>query len=200
MYQSIKEAVLRNHVDVMKYLLREKDIEAYLQHLNSRDENVLHLTSGLCNPAMFRLLIPHFQRGIRQTDDQGDTTLVRIVMSSSDLWDRYASARILLSQGNINKNNHFWNEQRDPLRITMRLEVLDMCYLLMFIGRMSPFSALTSDHDGQMILKNTILENQENMLVILQLLFTYANVASKSTDDNFIDRMPSEEHLDRSTS
>ena len=75
-----------------------------------------------------------------------------------------------------------------------------MCYLLMFIDRMSPFSALTSGHDEQMILKDTILENQENMLVILQLLFTYANVASKSTDDNFIDRMPSEEHLDRSTS
>ena len=33
-----------------------------------------------------------------------------------------------------------------------------------------------------------------------QLLLTYANVASKSADDTSVGRMPSEEHLDRSTS
>ena len=200
MHQSVGEAVLGNHVDVVEYLLGEKGIEAHLQHLNSRGENVLHLASGLCNPAMFRLLVPHFQGGMRQTDDQGDTALVRIVMSSSDPRDRYASARILLSQGSANRNSHFWNEQRDPLRIAVRLGDLDMCYLLMSTGRMSPLSALTPGHDGQMILKDTTPENQENMLAILQLLLTYANVASKSADDSSVGRMPSEEHLDRSTS
>lgn len=39
-------------------------IEAYLQHWNSRGENVLDLASKLCNPEMFRLLISRFQEGI----------------------------------------------------------------------------------------------------------------------------------------
>ena len=200
MHQSVGEAVLGNHLDVVEYLLVEKGIEAHLQHLNSRGENVLHLASGLCNPAMFRLLVPHFQGGMRQTDDQGDTALARIIMSSSDPRDRYASARILLLRGSANGNNHFWNEQQDPLRIAVRLGDLGMCHLLVSIGKMSPLSALTRGDDGQMILKDTTPENQENMLAILQLLLTYANVASKSADDSSVGRMPSEEHLDRSTS
>ncbi len=181
-HQSIGEAVLGNHVDVVEFLLGEKGIEAHLQHRNSCGENVLHLASGLCNPAMFRLLVPHFQGGMRQTDDQGDTALVRIIMSSSDPRDRYASARILLLQGSTNRNSRFWNEQQDPLRIAVQLGDLDMCSLLICIGRMSPLSALTRGHDGQMILKDTIPENQENKLAILQLLRTYANVASKPAE------------------
>lgn len=198
-HQSVGEAVLGNHVDVVECLLGQKGIEAHLQHLNSRGENVLHLASRLCNPAMFHLLVPRFQGGIRQTDYRGDTALVRIIMSSSDPRDRYASARILLLLGSANRNSHFWNEQQDPLRIAVRLGDLDMCDLLMSIGKFSPLSALTRGHDGQMILKDTTPENQEKLLAILQLLLTYANVASKSADDSSVGKMPSEKPLDRST-
>lgn len=52
-HQSIGEAVLGNHVDVVEYLLRQQGIEAHLQHRNFRGENVLHLAARLCNPAMF---------------------------------------------------------------------------------------------------------------------------------------------------
>ncbi len=198
-HQSVGEAVLGNHVDVVECLLGQKGIEAHLQHLNSRGENVLHLASRLCNPAMFHLLVPRFQGGIRQTDYRGDTALVRIIMSSSDPRDRYASARILLLLGSANRNSHFWNEQQDPLRIAVRLGDLDMCDLLMSIGKFSPLSALTRGHDGQMILKDTTPENQEKLLAILQLLLTYANVALKSADDSSVGKIPSEKPLDRST-
>lgn len=40
-HQSIGEAVLGNHVDVVEYLLKENGIEAHLQFRNSRGENVL---------------------------------------------------------------------------------------------------------------------------------------------------------------
>ncbi|MCJ1435357.1 hypothetical protein MMC27_004729 [Xylographa pallens] len=182
-HQSIGEAVLGNHVDVVEYLLGEKGTEAHLQHLNSRGENVLHLASRLCNPAMFRLLVPHFQGGMRQTDAQGDTVLVRIITSSSDARDRCASARILLLQGNANSDSRFWTEQQDPLRIAVRLGDLDMCHLLISIGKMCPLTAMTRDHDRQMVLKDTTSENQKNGPAILQLLRTLANVASKSADD-----------------
>ena len=199
-HQSIGEAVLGNHVDVVEYLLGQKGIEAHLQHINSRGENVLHLASGLCNPAMFCLLVPRFQGDMRQTDHHGHTALVRIIMSSSDPRDRYASARILLLQGSANRNSRFWNEQQDPLRIAVWLGDLKMCSLLICIGKMDPLSALTRGHDGQMVLKDTPPNNQENMLAILQLLRTYANVASKSADGDFVGKIPSEEYLDRSTS
>ena len=182
-HQSIGEAVLGNHVDVVEYLLREKGTEAHLQHLNSRGENVLHLASRLCNPAMFRLLVPYFQGGMRQADAQGDTVLVRIITSSSDAPDRYASTRILLLQGNANTNSRFWNEQQDPLRIAVRLGDLDMCHLLICIGKLSPLTALTRGFDGQMILKDTTSENQKNRPAILHLLQKYTDVASKSADD-----------------
>lgn len=49
-HQSIGEAVMGNHIDVVEYLLSENDIEAHLRYRNSRGENVLHLASRLCNP------------------------------------------------------------------------------------------------------------------------------------------------------
>ena len=68
-HQSIGEAVLGNHVDVVEYLLGQQGIEAHLQHRNSRGENVLHLASRPCNPVMFRLSVPCFKECIHQTDD-----------------------------------------------------------------------------------------------------------------------------------
>lgn len=40
MHQSIGEAVLGNHVDVVEYLLGEKSIEAHLQYRNSLGETI----------------------------------------------------------------------------------------------------------------------------------------------------------------
>lgn len=178
MHQSIGEAVLGNHVDVVEYLLEENGIEAHLQFRNSRGENVLHLASRHCNPAMFRLLVPRFQEGIQQTDDQGDTALVRIIMSSSSSRGRYGSASTLLLQDGANWDSQSCDEQQDPLRIAVRLGDLDMCHLLVRIGKMNPLSAMARDDDGQMILKDETPENANNMLEILQ--FLRANIASTS--------------------
>lgn len=61
-HQAIREAVLRNYVDVVEYLLGQQGIEAHLRHRNSRSESVLHLASRICNPAMFRLLVPRSRK------------------------------------------------------------------------------------------------------------------------------------------
>lgn len=125
-HQSIGEAVMGNHIDVVEYLLSENDIEAHLRYRNSRGENVLHLASRLCNPEMFHLLIPRFQEGIHQADDQGDTALVRIIMNSSASQNRYNSARVLLLHSDADWNSHSRDGQRDPLRATVQLGDLDM--------------------------------------------------------------------------
>jgi len=169
-HQSIGEAVLGNHVNVVRYLLRQEGIEGHLHYLNSRGENVLHLASKLCNPAMFRLLVPRFLKGGHQIDDQGNTTLMRIIVSSSDFRDRYDSATILLLQSVVNESIQSWDGQQDPLRMAVRLGDLEMCRLLIDIGKINPLSALTHGHDGQMVLKDESSENKKNMPTILQLL------------------------------
>lgn len=175
MHQSIGEAVLGNHVDVVEYLLGQQGIEAHLQYRNSRGENVLHLASRLCNPAIFQLLVPRFKEGVHQKDNQKETALTRIIMHSSASWDRYESARILLLEDGADRNGRFGDEQQDALRTAVRLGDLDMCDLLIRIGKMRPLSALRRDDDGQMVLKDMTSENEQNMFAILQLLRAHAD-------------------------
>ncbi|KAH9242264.1 hypothetical protein K456DRAFT_1745546 [Colletotrichum gloeosporioides 23] len=59
-HQSIGEAVLGGHMGVVEYLLQQDGIEAHLHHRNANGENVLHLASVQCDPAMFRVLAPNF--------------------------------------------------------------------------------------------------------------------------------------------
>jgi ankyrin repeat protein len=180
-HQSIGEAVLGNHVDVVEYLLRQEGIEAHLQHCNSRSENVLHLASRLCNPAMFKLLVPRFKEGMHQTDDQKETVLVRIIKRSSASRDRYRSAEILLSEGAANGDGLPGDKQQDPLQIAVRLGDLNMCSLLICIGKMNPLSALRRDNDGQMILKEETSGNEQKKFAILQLLREHADGGSASS-------------------
>jgi hypothetical protein len=179
-HQSVGEAVLGNHVDVVEYLLKQQGIEAHLQHRNSSGENVLHLASSLCNPAMFRLLVSRFKEGVHQTDDQKETALVRIIRRSSAARDRYESA-ILLLEGSTNRADRSGDEQQDPLRIATQLGDLEMCRLLICIGKMNPLSALRRDDDGQMVLKEDTSDNEQNMFAILQLLRAHAGTVSTSS-------------------
>lgn len=160
-HQSIGEAVLRNHIDVVEYLLGENDINTHLWYWNFCGENVLHLTSRRCNLEMFCLLIPCFQKDIHQTDNQGDTALVWIIMNPSASHNWYELARILLLQTGINWNSHSWDGQQNPLQAAVQLDDLDMCCLLICVGNMSPHSALTFDSEGQMDLKDRSSEKKE---------------------------------------
>ncbi|KAH9231047.1 hypothetical protein K456DRAFT_1803762, partial [Colletotrichum gloeosporioides 23] len=73
------EAVLGGHMGVVEYLLQQDGIEAHLHHRNANGENVLHLASVQCDPAMFRVLAPNFLGGLSQKDRQGRTVLMRVV-------------------------------------------------------------------------------------------------------------------------
>ena len=169
-HQSIGEAVLGNHVNVVEYLLDQKGIEAHLRHLNSHHENVLHLVSRFCNPAMVCLLVPRFQDGAYQEDGQGNTPLIRIMMSSAASRDRYESAKILLLHGKVDVSSKSHEERHNPLLVAVRLGDLDMCRLLVQVGTMDPLLALMRDHHGQMALKDETVENEENVLAILRML------------------------------
>ncbi|KAJ5804776.1 uncharacterized protein N7518_001079 [Penicillium psychrosexuale] len=175
-HQSIGEAVLRNNLDVVQYLLGESGIEALLRYRNSRGENVLHLASKTCNPDIFRLLALHFQEGIHQEDDQGDTALVRIITSSSPTKDRYESAKILLSHYDTDWNFHSWNEQHNALRAAVKICDLGMCCLLICIGKINALPSMTCDSVSQVDLENIRVENEGNMLEILADLFEIMKV------------------------
>ncbi|KAF2267298.1 hypothetical protein CC78DRAFT_490454 [Lojkania enalia] len=173
-FQSIGEAVLGNHVGVVEYLLREEGFEGHLEYVNSHGENVLHMASGRCNPAMFRLLVPRFQKGMDRTDGQGDTALIRIIRSSSDSQGRYESAKILLSHADSNDNVGIVGSQRNPLQVAVQLGDVEMCRLLMCEGRMNPLSVLTRGDDGNWFMKYKPWANEE---VILQLLRKHPTIS-----------------------
>jgi hypothetical protein len=44
-FQSLRDAVLGNHLDTVECILKEEGFEAHLQYLNSYGENLLHLAS-----------------------------------------------------------------------------------------------------------------------------------------------------------
>jgi hypothetical protein len=170
-HQSIGEAIMGNHIDVVRFLLDETGIENHLKYRNSRGENVLHLASNRCNPGIFHLLVPRFQQGVHQVDDQGDTALVRVIKNTSASQNRYESARILLSQS----GTHSWDGQQDPLRAAVKLGDVEMCQLLVCVGKINPLSALVcdSDNEGKMGLKDTTPENEDNRQQILDFLCTH---------------------------
>ncbi|PYI07524.1 hypothetical protein BO78DRAFT_90581 [Aspergillus sclerotiicarbonarius CBS 121057] len=192
MHQSIGEAVLANHIDVVKYLLKENNIEAHLRYRNRRGENVLHLASKLCNPEMFRLLAPRFLEGIHQADDRGDTVLERIVVSPSASRNRYESAKILLSQNGVNWNNHSWDRQRNPLRMAVQLCDLDMCCLLICIGKMDPITALRCKRGDHVDLKYRTRDHDENMLDSLVRLFDAEAAMSQGSSMQYVSSLTEE--------
>lgn len=165
-FQSIGEAVLGNHPDVVAYLLGQPGFEVHLRYVNSRGENVLHLASKTCNPAIFRFLVPRLQESVHQTDNQGDTALTCIIKSHVDSKSRYESARILLlSQSDA--DNYFGDERHDPLQMAVRLGDTDMCQVLVCDGKMNPHSALIRGSDQQLVLKDRSWKNGETILQLL---------------------------------
>lgn len=173
-HQSIGEAVLENHVDVVEYLLGEDGIEAHLRYRNSRDENVLHLASTLCNPDMYRLSALRFPEGIHQVDVQGATPLLRIITNPLAKGSRnmYESARILLMQSGASQEGYSKDEEKDLLWRAVQLRDVDMCSLLVVHGNIKSLSIL-ADSQGQndMEGKDTRDENEANLLPGLMELF-----------------------------
>jgi hypothetical protein len=163
----ISEAVLGNRVDAVHCLLSETGLEVDLQSLNSRGESLLHMASVHCNPAIFRLLVPRVQSVICQVDSVGETALIRVVRSGSSSKSRYEAARILLLNVEIDWTTHNVNGQQRALQLAVQLGDADMCRLLLCEGRVDGMSALTRDHDGQLVTKDKPRANEE---VVLQLL------------------------------
>ncbi|KAK1139008.1 hypothetical protein N8T08_001587 [Aspergillus melleus] len=164
-HQSIGEAILGNQVDVVRYLLGVHGMEAHLHYRNTHGENVLHLASRNCNPDISRLLVPCFQEGVHQADNQGDTVLMRVITSSSAARNRYEAASILLTQSGTDWNSHLRGVQRHPLIVTVQLGDAEMVRILVHIGNVDPRTILNP-------------ENEEHIPQILQAIRAHADAGS----------------------
>jgi len=176
--ESIAKAVLGNHVDVVECLLKEQRFEAHLQFRNSRGENVLHLACKHCNPEIFRLLLSRFQEGIQQTNNEGDTPLIRIIKTRPTTpADRSECAKIILSYlaSAYGSTQLGEGEQTNPLQVAVQHGDTEMCRLLLCEGKMNPLSSLKRNEDGEFVMKKTPSMNGE---IILQLLRQHAGEAT----------------------
>ena len=133
-HQSVGEAVMGDHIDVVEYLLEEEGIGAHVSFINSRGENVLHLASKACNPAIFGVLIPFILDGLHQRDNEGATPLIRVIKSSAPSDSRLASARSLLMEGGVGEDGYLPNEIEECLDTASRLGDVDMRSLLTEVG------------------------------------------------------------------
>ncbi|RSL83776.1 hypothetical protein CEP51_004281 [Fusarium floridanum] len=147
-HQSIGEAVLAGHVGVVEYLLQQEGIETHLYHRNANGENVLHLASMQCSPAIFRALAPRFPDGISQKDCQGKTALMRVVENLSASHNRIESAQTLLSLSTTHQSALFTKDQQEALRMAERMRDGEMCNLLIKSSQVSlnePWSSSRSE-------------------------------------------------------
>ncbi|WPH01822.1 Hypothetical protein R9X50_00467600 [Acrodontium crateriforme] len=168
--QPIGEAVLNDHVATVDFLLKQRGFEEHLTYTNAEGENVLHLAAVRCNPVMFSLLMPYFPKGKHNPADQGDSALVRVILSSTTPCNRFESARILLQQNAASGDNHTWNEGQNPLCVAVRIGDIEMCSLLIRTGNIDPQSAITHGCNGRKVLIEETPENAESGPAILQML------------------------------
>ena len=159
MHTPIEEAVLGNQVHIVEYLVGQDGAREHLLRRESDLGNLLHLASRRCNPRMFQLLLPHFREGARYPDDQGNTVLTKVIASSATPKDRYESAQLLLGSGR-NSIDYYADGQNQSLQLAVRLGDLDMCTLLINVGKMDPISALRYDENGRPILREETDENE----------------------------------------
>ncbi|KAF4451901.1 hypothetical protein F53441_5220 [Fusarium austroafricanum] len=121
-HQSIGEAALADHVGVVEYLLEQEGIEEHLHHRNLKGENVLHLASVQCTPAMFRALVPRLPGGISERDCQGKTALMRAIESSRPLQTHVESAQVLLSLSTTHQSERFTEDQQEALQMVEQMQ------------------------------------------------------------------------------
>ncbi|KAI1846709.1 hypothetical protein JX266_007282 [Neoarthrinium moseri] len=147
-HQSVGEAVLHNHVNIVEFLLEQEGIDAHKRHRNKNGYTVLHLLARNLNPEMVQLLAPHLQEDINQVEND-ETASARILFSTVGAKNRFLCAQILLQAGAdpaIPDNR--------PFRRAVKTNDYDMCRLMVDIGHADPLSVMAKDEKGHYYLKD----------------------------------------------
>lgn len=113
----IETAGLANDADILKYLLRQQDMKAHVEHQDACGRDMLCLATRFCNPAVFRVLVPRLEECVNKRDPTGQTVLDRVVWSgAASEEDRYQVAHILAAWGRFLETR-----QVEPLVAKLRL-------------------------------------------------------------------------------
>ena len=158
-HQSVGEAVWWNHVEVLRYLLKQDGIEVHLRHQDSGGFNVFHKVSRCCNPEVVSLLISHFKEGVNQRNNTGDTPLHLVVFQGKSTSGRLETAKVLLTLGGADVRGGYTDESinyQEPLRIATRCGDAAMCRVLVEAGGADPRRALGFGDDGRPYLMDSV--------------------------------------------
>lgn len=80
-----------------------------------------------------------------------------------------------MGEDSANQDGYF-GDQEHPLRIAVQLGDLEMCRLLIAIGKLNPAPALMHDADGNVVLKDSSYGSEQTVLAIYKLLRRHANL------------------------
>lgn len=176
-HQSVGEAVWHNHVEVLRYLLKQEGIGAHLRHRDSDGYNVLHRAARWCNPEVVSLLISHFPEGVNQSTKHGDTPLHLIVFEGRAMAGRLETAKILLTEGHADVRGGCTIEPSgwaEPLRMAARYGDVAMCRVLVEFGGADPQSVLRFEDERPVLVDSVDFE--ELAPSVLQTLCSFAGV------------------------
>ncbi|KAF2872641.1 hypothetical protein BDV95DRAFT_392286 [Massariosphaeria phaeospora] len=153
-FEAIGEAVPRDDIAVVCYLLNQEGFKASLPYVrNLAGETLLHMASKICDPEMFDLLIPRLKDIIHLVDNDGYTALVRMFRSQTDITWRRRCALILLEHASDSGNNYIGDGKHEPLQEAVKTGNVMMCRALLESEfKFDPFSALKRGNDGQWVL------------------------------------------------
>lgn len=159
-HQSVGEAVLYNHVDIVTFLLAQDGIDAHKRHRNKNGYSVLHLVPRCMNPKMLQLLLPHYLEDINRVEND-ETPLTRVLFSSIGDAKRNRCAEILLRAGadpTIPDNR--------PFASAVATNDFHMCRLMVQVGHADPLSVMTKGEHGCYHLKERMHDrNSESEMV-----------------------------------
>ena len=175
-HQSVGEAVWNNHVDVLKYLLKQDGIDTHLKHRDLKGNNVLHKAHRYCNPEVIELLLSCFPEGANHKNEDDDTPLDIILFNPSNSDKQLKSVRLLLQYRNASAKGDedrqcTWKE---PIRVAARNGNVQMCHLLVEIGDANPRNALKFEN-GQPSLRDP-MHFTERASDVLETLCSLAGI------------------------
>ena len=146
-HQSVGEAVKANHVDVVRYLLRQPGIEPHLHHRDLSGWNVFHMANRHANPEVVRLLIGSYPEGVDEYDDIGDAALLVFVFDRvTASVEEVEAIRVLLTLGGADMVGAKRKGDYSSLRCAVRNGNVDICRVLVEVGGADPRDALQIDN------------------------------------------------------
>ncbi|KAI0446340.1 hypothetical protein F4803DRAFT_504452 [Xylaria telfairii] len=186
-HQSVGIAVRNIDLEMLHYLLNQAGIEEHLNHVDTKDNGVLHIAALVGSVEVFKLLLPHLKaqvNRINKPDNKPGATPLEVLVFTHP--NKIECAKVLLIEGEAKVAGSHQGEGDcpswyHPLRIAVRAGSIEMCRVLVEIGHADPRVALNVHNEEALLLDQVNLgprtsDHEKIEMDILAMLSSFAGV------------------------